>query len=113
MTHGSKAAGTDAVPAHRVIVLPFLKGIGNRFIMPGWLAIAIRRFIFTWRPLDEVELAHELQHVRQWKANGWSYIPRYFAESRRASQGGDRYRDNRFEVEARAAADAVRNRRRD
>ena len=47
-------------------------------------------------------------HVRQWYANGLRFIPRYLAESRRAAAGGgDRYRDNRFEVEARAAADAV------
>jgi hypothetical protein len=90
-------------------VLPFLRGIGSRLIMPGWLAITIWRWILAWRPLDEVELAHELAHVRQWQANGLMYIARYLAESRRAAKsGGDRYRDNRFEVEARAAADAVR-----
>jgi hypothetical protein len=102
-------AAADSSPAQRVIVLPFLRRMGSRLIMPGWLAITIWRWIIAWRPLDEVELAHELAHVRQWKANGWRYIPRYVAESRRAARGGgDRYRDNRFEVEARAAADAVR-----
>jgi hypothetical protein len=79
--------------------------------MPNWLAITIWRWIFAWRPLDDAELAHELQHVRQWRANGLSYIWRYLAASRTAAKrGGDRYRDNRFEVEARAAADAVRKR---
>lgn len=103
----------DAQPVHRVIVLPFLRGIGNRLVLPGWLAITIWRFIVAWRPLDEVELEHELAHVRQWNANGWAYIPRYLAESRRAAKsGGDRYRDNTFEIEARAAAEAVRNRNR-
>ena len=107
MTDASRAA--DAQPAHRLIVLPFLRRIGGRLIMPGWLAITIGRWIFAWRPLDEAELAHELAHVRQWRANGPRFIPRYVAESRRAAaDGGDRYRDNRFEVEARAAADAVR-----
>lgn len=101
-----------AQPAHRVIVLPFLRGIGNRLVLPGWLAITIWRWIFAWRPLDEVELAHELAHVLQWKENGLRFIPRYLAESRRAAKHGDRYRDNRFEVQARAAADAVRARRR-
>jgi len=105
------ATAADSQPAHRVIVLPFMRRIGRRFIMPGWLAITIWRWIIAWRALDEVELAHELAHVRQWHANGWRYIPLYFAESRRAAKGGgDRYRDNRFEVEARAAADAVRRR---
>jgi hypothetical protein len=79
--------------------------------MPGWLAITIWRWIFAWRQLDDAELAHELQHVRQWQANGLSYIWRYFAASRNAvARGGDRYRDNRFEVEARAAAEAVNRR---
>jgi hypothetical protein len=86
-----------------------LRRIGGRLIMPGWLAITVGRLIFAWRTLDEVELGHELEHVRQWRANGLRFIPRYLAESRRAAKGGgDRYRDNRFEVEARAAADAVR-----
>jgi hypothetical protein len=77
--------------------------------MREWLAITIWRWIFAWRPLDEAELAHELMHVRQWYANGLRFIPRYLAESRRAAAGGgDRYRDNRFEVVARAAADQVR-----
>jgi hypothetical protein len=101
---------SDAQPRHRVIVLPFLRGIGNRLVLPGWLAITIWRWILAWRPLDDVELAHELAHVRQWYANGWRYIPRYLAESRRAAKGGgDRYRDNRFEVEARAAAERARS----
>jgi hypothetical protein len=96
-------------PPYRVIVLPFLKALGERFIMPTWLAITLGRWIFAWRPLDAAELAHELAHVKQWRQNGLLYIPRYFAESSRAkSRGGDRYRDNKFEVEARAAEDAVR-----
>jgi len=106
----SAAAKPDSQPAHRVIVLPFMRRIGSRLIMPSWLAITIWRWIIAWRQLDEVELAHELAHVRQWHANGWRYIPRYFAESRRAAKGGDRYRDNSFEVEAREAEEAVRRR---
>jgi hypothetical protein len=109
VTHAPKA--TDA-PPYRLIVLPFLRRLGERFIMPNWLAITIWRWIFAWRPLDDAELAHELAHVRQWRANGLRFIRRYFAESRRAAAGGgDRYRDNRFEVEARAAADAVARRK--
>jgi hypothetical protein len=99
---------------HHLIVWPWLKRFGQRLIMRDWLAISIGRWIFAWRPLDEVELAHELTHVRQWKQNGVRFIPLYWAESRRAVRGGgDRYRDNRYEVEARAAAEAVRNNRRD
>ena len=96
---------------YRVIVLPFLKPIGERFIMPTWLAITIWRWIFAWRPLDDAELAHELVHVRQWRDNGLAYIWRYMSESSRAKKaGGDRYRDNRFEIEARAAEEAIRDR---
>jgi hypothetical protein len=77
--------------------------------MADWLAITIGRWIFAWRPLDAAELAHELEHVRQWQRYGLVFIPRYLAESRRAARsGGDRYRDNRFEVEARAAEEAAR-----
>jgi hypothetical protein len=108
---------TDAQPAppHRVIVLPFLRRIGARFFLRDWLAITIWRWIFCWRPLDSAELAHELCHVRQWRANGLRFIPRYLAASRSAkAAGGDGYRDNRFEVEAQAAArDAAKAEARD
>jgi hypothetical protein len=97
---------------YRVIVLTFLKRIGGRVFIQNWLAITIERWIFAWRPLDDAELAHELTHVRQWQENGFfGYIVRYLGESSRAKKSGkDRYRDNRFEVEARAAEDAVRRR---
>jgi hypothetical protein len=95
---------------HRVIVLPWLKRPAQRFILPNWLAITIWRWIFAWRALDEAELAHELVHVRQWLENGFfRYIVRYYSASRSANIGaGDRYRDNRFEVEARAVEEEVR-----
>jgi hypothetical protein len=98
------------VPPYRLIVLPWLKPIGQRFIIPTWLAITIWRWIFAWRQLDDAELAHELTHVKQWRANGpILYIWRYMSESSRAKKAGkDRYRDNKFEVEAYAAEDAVR-----
>jgi hypothetical protein len=99
------------LPAHRCIVWPWLRPLGQRFIFPSWLAITIGPLIFSWRKLNEPELAHELQHVRQWHTNGLRYIPRYLGASRAAKKaGGDRYWDNQYEVEARAAADAVRNR---
>jgi hypothetical protein len=97
------------MPAHRCVVLPWIKSLGQRIFIPSWLAITIGPVIFSWRPLDKVELAHELQHVRQWQKYGLSYIPRYFAASNAAVKaGGDRYWDNAFEVEARAAAEKVR-----
>ena len=97
------------MPPYKTVVLPWLQVIGQRFIMPNWLAITIGPLIFSWRELDPVELAHEVQHVRQWRREGLSYIPRYFAASNAAVKAGkDRYWDNDFEVEARAAAEKVK-----
>jgi len=97
------------MPPYQCVVLPFLKPLGQRFIMPNWLAMTIGPLIFSWRKLDPVELAHEVQHVRQWRREGLMYIPRYFAASDAAVKAGkDRYWDNAFEVEARTAADKVK-----
>src|SRR5688572_7499528 len=96
-------------PRHRVIVLPWIRVLAQRLIMPNWLAITIGPLIVAWRALDSVELAHELAHVVQWRKNGPLYILRYFRASRRAAAaGGDRYWDNEFEVEARAAENVAR-----
>lgn len=104
------AVPTDA-PRHRVIVLPWLKRPAQRLILPDWLAITIFSTIFAWRPLDQVELAHELAHVRQWQRYGVRFIWLYMRASSRAEKTGlDRYRDNVFEIEARAVAEAVKAR---
>jgi hypothetical protein len=97
---------------YRVIVFRGFRPIGQRFILDSWLAITIYRWIFAWRKLDDAELAHEVTHVGQWRQYGFvGYIRAYMAESAKAKSAGmDRYRDNRFEVEARAAEDAVRRR---
>jgi hypothetical protein len=107
-----KRAVTTTEPDHHVLVIPLLKPIGQRFIMPTWLAITIRNWIFAWRPLDEAELAHELVHVRQWRENGFfGYIRRYMSASSSAKKaGGDRYTENRFEQEAREVEAEVRAR---
>jgi hypothetical protein len=100
------------VPRHRLIVWSWLRRPAQRFILPDWLAITLGPLIFAWRPLDEVELAHELAHVLQWRRHGLMYIPRYFRASREAEKaGGDRYRDNVFEIEARVAEEEARRRR--
>jgi len=97
------------MPPYQCVVLPFLKVIGERFIMPNWLAMTIGPLIFSWRKLDPLELAHEVQHVRQWRREGVMYVLRYFAASNAAVKAGkDRYWDNEFEVEARAAADTMK-----
>ena len=96
---------------HSLIVLPWLKGFMQRFVLPNWTAITIGRRIFAWRDLDKVELAHELKHVEQWRRHGPAFIAMYWMASRAAAKaGGDRYQDNKFEKEAVAAAEAEQNR---
>jgi hypothetical protein len=97
------------IPSYRVHVWGWLKAPAQRLLMPDWLAITIGNDIFAWRALDDAELGHELVHVRQWRANGVAYIWRYYQASNAAQKAGlDRYRANSFEVEAYAAADAIR-----
>jgi len=93
---------------HTVYVLPALRLLGRVFLT-DWLAITIGNRIFAWRPLDAPELAHEVEHVRQWQRYGLLLIPRYLRASWRARRNGGRgYLDNRFEVVARAAAEAAK-----
>ena len=97
------------MPRYRSIIIPWLKPFGQRFILKNWLAITIGPLIVSWRTLDGVELAHEVQHVRQWSKHGPMYVVRYLAASRAAVKGGgDSYLDNEFEVEARAAGERAR-----
>lgn len=89
---------------HRVVVWPWLRHLG-RLVLPNWLAITIGRTVFAWRALSIDELEHELEHVRQWRRMGWRLPIAYLAAALGARRsGGLWYRDNRFEVEARAAA---------
>lgn len=88
----------------RVHVWPWLRRIGG-LTLTEWLAITLGRHVFAWRPMNERELAHELEHVRQWDAHGWRFAVIYLAESLRQQRAGRHwYRDNRFEVAAREAA---------
>jgi hypothetical protein len=89
---------------HRLHVWPWTRTLGRR-ILPNWLAIALGRHVITWRRLDAAELAHELEHVRQWERHGWTFPLHYLAASARARSAGKHwYRDNRFEAAAREAA---------
>jgi len=92
-----------------VHVVPWLRRVGG-LVLPNWLAITIGRDVFAWRPLTDRELRHELTHVAQWKRYGWTLAPRYALASWRAWRAGEGwYRGNRFEVEARAAADSAQD----
>ncbi len=94
----------------RLHVRPRLRRPASR-LFPNWLAITIGRHILSWRPLDGPELAHELEHARQWACHGWRFPLRYWASSFRAwRRGANWYNDNAFEAEARAAADTARRR---
>ena len=98
-------------PRYTLHVWPWLRAVGQRFVLKDWLAITIGSHIVAWRPLDEAELTHELTHVRQWQQHGALFIVRYLLASRAASGiGGDRYRDNEFEAEAHQAEASVRSR---
>lgn len=102
-------APDGVMPSHRTHVWGWLKAPAQRVLLPNWLAITIYHDIFSWRPLDDYELAHELCHVRQWNANGIMYAWRYFQASRAAKAAGkDQYRDNAFEAEAYGVEDALR-----
>jgi len=93
---------------HRVVVWPWLQLFG-RLLIRDWLAITIGRTIFAWRELNDRELEHELEHVRQWGRMGVRFPIAYLAESVRVRRAGKRwYHDNRFEADARSAAEARR-----
>ncbi len=67
-------------------------------------AQTLGRYVLARRPLPPGTVRHELEHVRQWARWGPFFLPLYLAESARAlATGGDTYRDNRFEIAARAA----------
>ena len=74
----------------------------------GWKyrAITFGHVVLAVEELDQKTLEHELEHVRQYERIGPLYGPLYVLSSVRALlKGGHYYRDNRFEIEARAAAD--------
>lgn len=97
--------GPRSVPRHRLHVIAWLRRPGG-LLLANWLAITIGRDIFSWRQLDAVELAHELEHVRQWNRYGPVFAARYQRASFQSWRAGTGwYRGNRFEVAARAAAD--------
>jgi hypothetical protein len=92
------------VTAHRLHVVPWLRGIGS-LVLPDWLAITIGSRIFAWRTLSEVELAHVLAHVRQWSRFGIGFLMIYLGNSLGLRRAGKRwYQDKPFEKDARDAA---------
>lgn len=83
-------------------IRPRLRRIGEA-LFPDWLAITLGSHIWAWRPLSDKELAHELEHVRQWRSHGARFPLLYLGASLQAWRaGGHWYRDNVFERAARA-----------
>ncbi len=97
-------------PRHRVVVWPWSRRVGG-LILRDWLAITLGGTVVAWRALRDEELEHELEHVRQWRRHGVTFPIRYLGASFSARRTGKRwYDDNRFEIEARAAAKGIRTR---
>ncbi len=89
---------------------PWLRRPGG-LILRNWLAITLGEHIFAWRPMSQAELAHELEHVRQWRRHGLRFPLLYAAESLQARRRGRRwYADNRYEEAARLAARSIERR---
>ncbi|MBA2275334.1 MAG: hypothetical protein H0W00_01365 [Chloroflexi bacterium] len=96
-------------PGHCLHIWPWIKRPAQRFLLPNWEAITIGRHIISWRILSAADLAHERKHVEQWQQHGLRFIVLYLGAGRAAARaGGHRYRDNPFEIEARAAEEAIR-----
>ena len=101
----STEASDGGLPGHRVVVLPWLRPLG-RILLRSWVAITIGSWILAWRALTARELAHELEHVRQWRRYGPLFAVRYLSASWTVRRRGGRwYHDNPYEIEARVAAD--------
>jgi hypothetical protein len=98
---------TPIDPPHRVVVVPALRRLGG-VVLPDWLAITIGTRIYAWRDLKDMELAHELEHVRQWRRHGALFPVIYLAASASSARAGTGwYIGNRFEADARKAAEAL------
>jgi hypothetical protein len=98
-------------PRHRVVVWGWTRRLGG-LALRDWLAITLGGTIVAWRALEDEELEHELEHVRQWRRHGVTFPVRYLAASIGARRAGKRwYADNRFEIEAREAASRARSQR--
>jgi hypothetical protein len=73
----------------------------------GWRyrAITFGHVVLAVDELDDHTFGHELVHVRQYERWGPLYMPAYVLAAVRARlKGGHHYRDNAFEIAARAGA---------
>lgn len=81
-----------------------------RYLDHGWIQIhaqTLGQYVFARGPLDDHTIAHELEHVRQWRRLGPIYLPAYVVASGVAlMRRKPAYWDNRFEAAARLRADS-------
>ena len=81
----------------------------GRYLDMGFMPIhaqTVGRYVFCRGPMDERILAHECEHIRQWRRLGPLYLPSYFGLALLGFLRGRRpYFDNRFEVVARRRAE--------
>jgi hypothetical protein len=69
-------------------------------------AQTLGRYVFSRDPVGDELLAHECEHIRQWRRFGPFYLALYFGSSALVSlRGGRPYWDNPFEAAARRRAD--------
>jgi hypothetical protein len=81
----------------------------GRYLSTGWMPIyaqALGRYVFCRERIDDRILAHECEHIRQWRRFGPFYLPLYFGSSALAfARRRHPYDANTFEVAAKRRAE--------
>jgi hypothetical protein len=76
-----------------------------RYLDHQWMPVyaqTLGRYVFAREPLPDHTVAHEMEHVRQWRRLGPLFLPAYLASSGLALlRGRHPYRANRYEEAAR------------
>jgi len=99
-----------ALPRYDEGTLVFESRVGFAALLKrvGYTAITLGQVIVVHDRLIPSLRAHEREHVRQWMLGGPLFAVAYHAEGFRQLVTGHRYyKDNRFEVRARVAADRL------
>ena len=81
--------------------LPPASLLARALVRSGKYAITIGRFVLTVAVLNDEQVKHEREHVRQWNTWGVFFPLAYLVASLWAAVQGDAYWDNYFERQAR------------
>ncbi len=104
------AAPIRVVQAAGVTALVVEDARTSRYLDTGFMPIyaqTLGRYVFCRARLDPATLAHECEHIRQWRRLGPLFLPLYFGASATAVVRRRRaYWDNAFEVAARRKAES-------